>query len=53
MSLRGPSTLFWIREGGQARALCTEGWGLVLRWRPGHEFEGPKYIVLDPRGGSG
>ena len=52
MSLRGPRTLFRIREGGQARALCIEGWGSVLTWGPGYEFEGPKYIVSDPRGGS-
>ena len=49
--MRGQSTLFRIREGGQARALCTEGWGSVLTWGVGHEFEGAKCIVSSPRGG--
>ena len=51
MSLKGPSTLFWIREGGQARALCTEGRDSVVKVGAGHEFEGAKCIVLGPRGG--
>ena len=41
--------MFRIREGDQARALYTEGWGSVLTGGARHEFEGAKYIVLNPR----
>ena len=39
MSLRGPSTLFRIQEGGQDRALCIEGRGSVIKVEAACEHE--------------
>ena len=53
MSLRGQVRCFGFEREGQARAMCTEGRGSVVKVGVGPEYERAKYFVSNLRGGSG